>query len=261
MKKQVLSTLAVAAIMGSLMSTAFAQNVAIVNGVAVPKERIDILSEQVARSGRQITPEMQTQLRDEVIAREVFAQEAHNQGLDTTDDFKNQVELNRQTILIRELFTTYQKKNPVTDEEAKAEYDKVVAASSGKEYHARHILVPTEKEAKDLLAKLKKGAKFEDLAKKFSKDPGSGAKGGDLDWANPGSYVKEFSDALQALSKGQTTAAPVKTQFGYHIIRLDDVRDAQVPKFDDVKAQISQQLMQQNMAKFQEDMRAKAKIE
>ena len=261
MKKQVLSTLAVAALLGSLSAAAFAQNVAIVNGVAIPKERLDTLSEQVARSGRQVTPEMQTQLRDEVIAREIFAQEAHNQGLDATDDFKNQVELNRQSIMIRELFTTYQEKNKVTDEETKAEYDKYAAANAGKEYHARHILVPTEKEANEILAKLKKGAKFEDLAKKYSKDPGSGAKGGDLDWANPGNYVKEFSDALLALSKGKTTEKAVKTQFGYHIIRLDDVRDAQLPKYEDVKAQIAQQLLQQKMGKYQEELRSKAKVE
>ena len=261
MKKQVLSTLAVAALMGAMASAALAQNVAIVNGVAVPKERIDTLQQQVERSGRKITPEMQQQLRDEVIAREIFAQEAHAQGMDTTDDFKNQVELNRQTIMIRELFSEYQKKNPITDEEAKAEYDKYAATAAGKEYHARHILVPTEKEATDILAKLKKGAKFEDLAKKFSKDPGSGAKGGDLDWANPGSYVKEFSDALVALQKGKVTDTPVKTQFGYHIIRLDDVRDAQLPKFEDVKAQIVQQLQQQKMSKYQDALRAKARIE
>ena len=208
MKKQVMSNLinlSVVAVMGSLSAAAFAQNVAIVNGVAVPKERMDALAQQAARSGRPVTPEMQPQLREEVIAREVFAQEAHNQGLDTTDEFKSQLELTRQAILIRDLFASYQAKNPVTDEESKAEYDKYAAANSGKEYHARHILVPTEKEADEVLAKLKKGGKFEDLAKKYSKDPGSAAKGGDLDWANPGNYVKEFSDALMALSKGKTT--------------------------------------------------------
>jgi peptidyl-prolyl cis-trans isomerase C len=204
---------------------------------------------------------MQGQLRDEVIAREIFAQEAHNLGLDATDDFKNQVELNRQSVLIRELFADFQKKNPVTDEEVKAEYDRYAATNAGKEYHAHHILVQKEEEAKDIINKLKKGAKFEDLAKKLSKDPGSGAKGGDLDWANPGNYVKEFSDAMVGLNKGKFTETPVKTQFGYHIIRLDDVREAQLPKLDDVKAQISQQLMQQKMTKFQDDVRAKAKVE
>jgi len=143
----------------------------------------------------------------------------------------------------------------------KAEYDKFAAANSGKEYRARHILVEKEDVAKDIIAKIKKGAKFEDLAKKMSKDPGSGANGGDLDWANASSYVKEFAEALVGLTKGKMTETPVKSQFGYHVIRLDDVRDAQLPKFDDVKPQISQQLMQQKMAKFQEELRSKAKVE
>lgn len=261
MKKQILSALALAACMGAMAPAAFAQNVAIVNGVAISKDRVEALAQQVARSGRQITPEMQGQLRDEVIAREIFAQEAHNRGLDATDDFKNQIELTKQSILIRELFTDYQKNNPVTDAEVKAEYDKFAATNAGKEYKARHILVEKESEATDIIAKLKKGAKFEDLAKKMSKDPGSGAKGGDLDWANPGNYVKEFSEALTGLQKGKTTETPVKTQFGYHVIRLDDVRDAKLPKFEEVKPQISQQLLQQKMAKYQEELRTKAKVE
>ncbi|WP_342617668.1 peptidylprolyl isomerase [Rhodoferax sp. GW822-FHT02A01] len=261
MKKQIFSALALAAAIGAMSGAALAQNVAIVNGVAIPKERIDALAQQVARSGRQITPEMQGQLRDEVIAREIFAQEAHNKGLDATDDYKNQIELTKQSILIRELFTDFQKNNAVSDEEAKAEYDKFASANAGKEYKARHILVEKEADAVDIISKIKKGAKFEDLAKKLSKDPGSGAKGGDLDWANPGNYVKEFSEALVALQKGKMTEKPVKSQFGYHIIRLDDVRDAQLPKFEDVKPQIAQQLLQQKMAKYQEELRAKAKIE
>jgi peptidyl-prolyl cis-trans isomerase C len=204
---------------------------------------------------------MQGQLKEEIIAREIFVQEAQARGLDATEDYKNQVELTRQSILIRELFNDYQKKNPVTDEEIKAEYDKFASANAGKEYRARHILVETEAQAKAIIASLKKGAKFEDIAKKQSKDPGSGANGGDLDWANPSNYVKEFADALVALSKGKTTEAPVKTQFGYHIIRLEDVREPQLPKLDDVKPQIAQQLQQQKLGKFQEDLRTKAKVE
>ncbi len=260
MKKRILSALAAASLM-VVASGALAQNIAIVNGKAIPKTRVDALAQQVARSGRPVTPEMQVQMREEVIAREIFVQEAQTRGLDATDDYKNQLELTRQSILIRELFADFQKKNPVTDEETKAEYDKFAAANAGKEYRARHILVEKEEQAKALIAQLKKGAKFEDLAKKNSKDPGSGANGGDLDWANASSYVKEFSDALVALAKGKTTDAPVKSQFGYHIIRLEDVREAQLPKFDDVKPQIAQQLQQQKLAKFQEDLRAKAKIE
>jgi peptidyl-prolyl cis-trans isomerase C len=180
---------------------------------------------------------MQGQLREEIIAREIFIQEAQKLGLEATPDFKDQLELAHQTLLIRELFNDFQKKNPVTDAEAKAEYDKYAAANGGKEYRARHILVEKEDAAKAIIAQLKKGGKFEDIAKKSSKDAGSGAKGGDLDWAAPGNYVPEFSEAMTKLTKGQLTDKPVKSQFGFHIIRLDDVRDVQLPKFDDVKPQ------------------------
>ncbi|MBC7379754.1 MAG: peptidylprolyl isomerase [Burkholderiaceae bacterium] len=261
MKKHLLSAIAAAAVLGSLALPAAAQNIAIVNGKAVPSSRVDSLAQQVARSGRPVTPEIQAQLKDEVIAREIFMQEAQKRGLDATDDFKVQMELARQTILIRELFADYQKKSPVTDADVKAEYDKFAAANGGKEYRARHILVETEPEAKAIIASLKKGGKFDEIAKKQSKDPGSGANGGDLDWANPGSYVKEFSDAMVKLGKGQMTEAPIKTQFGYHVIRVDDIREAQLPKLDDVKPQIAQQLQQQRLAAFQADLRKGAKIE
>ncbi|MEI7783155.1 MAG: peptidylprolyl isomerase [Betaproteobacteria bacterium] len=256
-----LKSLALASLLAIAGGSVFAQNVAIVNGKAVPKTRLDALATQIERAGRPMTAEMQGQLRDEVIAREVFMQEADKQGLGQTDDFRNQMELARQSIMIRELFSDFQKKNPVTDAEMKAEYDKFVAANSGKEYKARHILVEKEDQAKAILASLKKGGKFEDIAKKQSKDPGSGANGGDLDWANPDSYVPEFSQALAKLNKGQTVDAPVKTQFGWHIIRLDDVRTPQLPPFDQVKPQLQQQMVQQKLGKYQEELRAKAKIE
>ena len=184
-------------------------------------------------------------------------QEAEKRGLNTSEDYKSQLELARQTLLIRELFADYQKKNPVTDAEIKAEYDKFAAANSGKEYRAAHILVDKEDEAKAIIARLKKGEKFDAIAKKSSKDPGSGAKGGDLDWANPASYVPEFSQVLVKLNKGQLTDTPVKSQFGYHIIRLDDTREAKLPPLAEVKAQVGQQLQQQKLAKYQEEIRAK----
>ncbi|BCO27625.1 parvulin-type peptidyl-prolyl cis-trans isomerase [Rhodoferax lithotrophicus] len=261
MKNKLVSNIALVALMGSLSAAALAQNVAVVNGKAVPMARVEALSQQVARSGRQVTPEMQQQIKDEVIAREVFIQEAQKMGLDTSEDFKTQMELARQTILIRELFTNYQKTHAVTDDEIKAEYDKFVAANSGKEYRARHILVEKESEAKAIVAQLKKGGKFDEIAKKSSKDPGSGAKGGDLDWAPAGNYVAEFATALTTLKKGQLTDTPVKSQFGYHVIRLDDVRDAQLPKLEDVKPQVSQQLQQQKLAQYQNELRSKAKVE
>jgi len=261
MKKQFLLATAVAALLTLGAQSVMAQNLAIVNGKAVPKTRLDTLAQQVARSGQPVTPELEGQLREEVIAREVFMQEAEKLGLSTSDDFKVQMELARQTILIRELFADYQKKNPVTDADLKAEYDKFAAANGGKEYKARHILVEKEAEAKAVIASLKKGGKFEDIAKKQSKDAGSGAKGGDLDWANPSSYVPEFTEALLKLNKGQTTDTPVKSQFGYHVIRVDDIRTAQLPSFEQVKPQIAQQMQQQKLAKFQEELRAKAKVE
>jgi len=261
MKKVLLPSLALATLMAGLVSTAAAQNIAIVNGKAVPQSRAAALAEQVKRSGRPITPELEQQIKDEVIAREIFIQEAQKQGLDTTEDFKVQMELARQTILIRDLFANYQKANPVSDADVKAEYDRFAAANSGKEYKARHILVEKEDEAKAIIAQLKKGGKFEEIAKKSSKDPGSGAKGGDLDWAPAGNYVAEFATALSALSKGKMTEAPVKSQFGYHVIRLDDVRDAQLPPLEQVKPQVLQQLQQQKLGKYQNDLRTKAKVE
>jgi peptidyl-prolyl cis-trans isomerase C len=260
MKKQMIWTAVAAAVFATLSISASAQNIAIVNGKAVPTSRAEALKQQVARSGRPITPEVEAQIKEEVIAREIFMQEAQKRGLDATEDYKAQIELARQTILIRELFADFQKTAAVTDADVQAEYDKFVAANGGKEYRARHILVETQAQAEAILASLKKGAKFEDIAKKQSKDPGSGANGGDLDWAAPGNYVKEFSDAMVALNKGQVSA-PVQSQFGFHIIRLDDVREAQLPKLEDVKPQIAQQLQQQRMATFQQEMRAKAKVE
>ena len=240
---------------------AAAQNVAIVNGKPVPTARVDMLKSQLAKAGRPVTPDMEKMLKDEVVAREIFMQEAQRRGLDANDDYKAQLELARQTILIRELFADFQKKNPVSDAEIQAEYDKFVAANGGKEYHAHHILVENEADAKAAIAEIKKGKKFEDVAKAKSKDPGSAQNGGDLDWATASSYVPEFSNAMIKLGKGQMTQEPVKTSFGWHVIRVDDIREAQLPKLEEVKPQIAQQLQQQKLAKFQEELRSKAKVE
>ncbi|MFM7026206.1 MAG: peptidylprolyl isomerase [Limnohabitans sp.] len=257
MKKQMLTAVLVAL----LASPVFAQNIAVVNGKPVPTSRLNALKQQIERSGRPVTDEMLGQIKDELIAREIFMQEARKRGLDASEEYKSQLELARQSILIRELFADFQKKNPVTDAEIQSEYDKFTAANGGKEYHARHILVETEDQAKSLIADIKKGGKFEELAKKHSKDPGSGANGGDLDWAGASSYVAEFSNAMTKLDKGQMTDEPVKSQFGWHIIRVDDVREAQLPKLEEVKPQIAQQLQQQKMGKFQEELRSKARVQ
>ena len=260
MKKQLLLATA-AALMVFGAQSALAQNIAIVNGKAVPKARLDALAQQVAKSGRPITPEVQQQMRDAVITREVFAQEAEKLGLMGSDDYKNQMEIARQTVLITVLIDDFKKKNAVSDADLKAEYDKFAAANGGKEYKARHILVEKELDAKAVIASIKKGGKFEDIAKKQSKDPGSGANGGDLDWANPSSYVAEFTEAMLKLNKGQMTDTPVKTQFGFHIIRVDDIRTAQLPAFEELKPQIAQQLEQQRLGAYQQNLREKAKVE
>ena len=260
MKKQLLMA-AAATLLAFGAQSALAQNIAIVNGKAVPKSRLDALAQQVAKSGRPITPEVQLQMRDAVITREVFAQEAEKLGLMGSDDYKNQMEIARQTVLITVLIEDFKKKNAVTDVELKAEYDKFAAANGGKEYKARHILVEKEADAKAIIASIKKGGKFEDIAKKQSKDPGSGNNGGDLDWANPSSYVAEFTEAMLKLNKGQMTEAPVKTQFGFHIIRVDDIRNAQLPAFEELKPQIAQQLDQQRLGAYQQSLREKAKVE
>lgn len=239
-----------------------AQNVAIVNGKAVPKARVDTLMVQATRGGQQpVTPEIEARVREEVVLREIFAQEAEKRGVAASADYRSQLELARQTILIRELFNDYRKKNPVTDAEAQAEYDKFKAQASGTEYRARHILVEKEDEAKALLAQLKGGAKFDELAKKHSKDTGSAKNGGDLDFAKPDAYVPEFGQAMAALKKGEMTTDPVKSQFGFHIIKLDDTREAQFPPFEEVKPQIQQRLEQQKLQNYQETLRKQAKTD
>lgn len=249
----------------ALPLAAQAQNVAIVNGKAVPKARVDALIKQVqaqaAAQNQQLPPDLEARVRDKVVMDEIFTQEAEKRGLAASADYKVQMEQARQAVLTKLLTQDFAKKNAVTDADVKGDYDKFKAQSAGTEYRARHILVEKEDEAKALIAQIKGGASFEDLAKKNSKDPGSGANGGDLDFAAPGSYVPEFSQAMVKLKKGEMTQEPVKSQFGYHIIRLDDTREAQFPPFDDVKGQLKQRMEQQRIGAFVEEIRAKAKTD
>lgn len=251
--------LAVAMLSGA--GPAMAQNLAVVNGKPVPKARVQALMEQAQRAGQPVTPELEAQARDQVVLREIFVQEAERRGLAQRPAYKDQMELARQGILIRELFEDHRAKNPVTDEQARADYERFKAQASGQEYRARHILVETEDEANKLIAQIKGGASFEELAKANSKDPGSGANGGDLDFAKPDAYVPEFGNAMKALAKGQMTDAPVKSDFGWHIIRLEDTREAPFPSFDEVKDQLKQRLEQQQMQSFQDELRSKAKTD
>jgi peptidyl-prolyl cis-trans isomerase C len=244
----------------SVAMPAFAQNIALVNGKPVPSSRVDTMVQQMVQQGQQDTPEMRAMIKDELINREVLTQEADKQGVANRPEVKNQIDLARQSIMIRALATEFLVKNPVKDEELKAEYDKFKSQSGGKEYHARHILVDKEEDAKAIITKLKGGAKFEELAK-VSTDSGSGAQGGDLGWAPPAAFVKPFSDAMVALKKGEVTQTPVKTQFGYHVIKLEEERDAKVPAFEEVKGQIAETLQQKKLQAFQQDLKKKAKIQ
>ena len=237
-----------------------AQNLAVVNGKPVPSTRMDAMVKEMTTQGQQDTPQLRAMVKEELINREILIQEADKQGLGSSAEVRNQIEIARQSIVIRALVTDYLKKHPVSDAEIKTEYDKFKAQAGDKEYHARHILVEKEDEAKAIIVKLKGGAKFEELAKQ-SKDPGSAANGGDLDWASPASFVKPFSDAMVALQKGQMTETPVKTQFGFHVIKLDDVRAAKIPTMEEVKPQIADSLKQKKLQAFQQELRGKAKIQ
>lgn len=238
----------------------FAQNVATVNGKAIPASKVEQVVKQVVAQGKQTdSPQLREAIKKDLIAREVLIQEADKRGFGTQPEVKAALENARQSIIINAMLADHIKKNPIKDADIKAEYDKYKSQVGEKEYHARHILVATEEEAKAIIAKLKTGAKFEELAKQ-SKD-GSAANGGDLDWASPASYVPEFSKAMVALQKGQVTETPVKSQFGYHVIKLEDTRPAKIPAFEEVKPQVAESLQQRKLQAFREDLMKKAKIQ
>jgi len=239
----------------------FAQNIATVNGKPIPAAKVDQVVKQVVAQGKATdSPQLREAIKKDLIGREVLIQEADKQGIGTRPDVKNAIDNARQSIIINAMLADYIKKNPVKDAEIKAEYDKYKAQMGDKEYHARHILVGTEDEAKQIIAKLKGGAKFEDLAKQ-SKDPGSAQNGGDLDWASPASFVPEFSKAMTSLQKGAITETPVHSQFGWHVIKLEDVRPAKIPPLEEVKQQVAESLQQRKLAAYREELMKKAKIQ
>lgn len=233
-----------------------------VNGVVIPESKVDFLVKQVAARGQaKDTPELRSRVREDLIRNEVVVQEAVKKGLDTTPEVTAQLEMAKAQILFGAYINDYVKNNPIPEADLKKFYEEQVKSlKSGKEYHARHILVASEAEAKTILAELKKGKKFDALAKAKSVDTQSGANGGDLGWANPAAFVKEFGEALQSLPKGKVSA-PVKTQFGYHIIKVEDVRETKAPTFEEVKGEIQQELQNQTLQKLLADLRAKAKVE
>jgi peptidyl-prolyl cis-trans isomerase C len=231
-----------------------------VNGKPIPKSRVDFFAKQQAAQGQPDTEQSRRSILDNLITQEVVAQEAEKKGFGKSSDFQIQMDLTRQRLLIQAYMQDYFKTHPIKDEQLQAEYNKVKATRGEKEYKPRHILVDTEAQAKDIIAQLKKGGKFEDLAKQ-SKDPGSKDRGGDLDWNPPTTFVKPFSDAMIKLDKGKYTETPVQTQFGWHVIQLDDTRTTPFPAFSEVKPQIQSMLQEQVIQKLIGELRTKAKIE
>ncbi|MCK6412664.1 MAG: peptidylprolyl isomerase [Azonexus sp.] len=232
---------------------------ATVNGQAIPNSVYEAFSSEQKAQGAADSPELQAAIREELIRREVLAQEAKRKGLDKNPGIQGQIELARQAVLIRALLSEHVGANPVSEAQLRAEYDAIKAGLGNTEYKSRHILVESEEQAKAIVAKLDKGEKLADLAKQ-SKDPGSRDNGGDLGWSSPGAYVKPFADALSQLKKGEYTKTPVKSDFGYHVIQLDDTRALNPPAFDQLKQQLQQRAHQQQVEKLVKELRAKAKV-
>jgi len=234
--------------------------IATVNGKKIMKSQADAIAKAQAAQGHPDNEELRKQIRDNLIQGEILLQAANKKGIEKKPEVRTQIELASHNVVINAYVTDFIATHPPTEEALKKEYDTVKAQLGDKEYKARHILVDKEEDAKAIIEKLKKGEKFEDLAKD-SKDPGSKDHGGDLGWSTPGNYVKPFAEALTKLEKGKFTETPVKTDFGYHVILLEDTRELKVPAFDDVKSHLAQRLQQQMLEKHFADLRAKAKIE
>ena len=255
-----LACAAIAAAPAVAQPTPASPTVATVNGAAIPKALFDTMLKERLQQGAPDSDQLRKAVVNELVSRELVVQEAARKGLSESMDLKAQIELSRQTVIVRAYVVDLLKTHPVTDEELRAEYEKVKGQLADKEYKARHILLEKEADAKDIIAKLDKGEKFADLAR-FSKDPGSRDSGGDLHWNAPAAYVKPFSDAMVRLEKGRYTETPVQTQFGWHVIQLDDSRPTKTPTFDEVKPRLLQRMQQLEIEKALAGLRAKAKIE
>ncbi len=235
--------------------------VAKVNGVTIPRARLDAIMKDMASQGRPDTPEVREAIKQELINREIVVQEATKRGIHKKPEVAMLLDVQRQALIVNAYLQDYVRTHPISEDDLKKEYEKAKASSSGREYKARHILVESEDEAKQIITQLKKGGSFDRIAADKSKDQGSKARGGDLDWGPAGRYVPAFGQALSKLKKGELTEAPVQTQFGWHVIRLDDERALKFPAYEEVKPQIQQEMRQKLIQKVVGDLRAKAKIE
>lgn len=254
------SSLALTLIAGLFSCTVFAADpVATVNGTVIPSSRATVMMDEQRAQGAEDSPQLRDAVREELIRREVLAQAAAKAGTDKRADVTAQTELARQAVVIRAYLQDFVKNNPVTDADLQREYEQIKTRMGGQEYLPRHVLVETENQAKAIIARLRAGEAFGDVATE-SLDPGSREQGGELGWSNPGMFVQPFSEALVALEKGQYSTAPVKSDFGYHVIQLDDVRDVQAPPFDEVKPQLQQRMQQQKVEQHLMELRTQADV-
>jgi len=252
-------TVIAAAIAAFLMPSVHAADVATVNGQPVKQGWMDVIRKDAQENGGKIDEKL---VASNLIRNELLAQEAVRLGLDKQADFTAREEMRRRELLANLLINDHVKRNPVTEELVKAEYEKFKIQMLGqKEYSARHIQVQTEAEARDVIAQLAKGGDFAKLAKERSRDVASKDKGGQLDWLAKGAIKPPLGDALSKLQKGLFTTVPLKTDQGWHVLRLEDVRDLQTPPYDKVKEQLRQRLKAQQVSTLIEGLRAKARIE
>lgn len=233
---------------------------ALVNGVTIPQSRVDLRVKFAAQQGQPDSAELQKAIKDDLVNLEIISQAAAKAGLDKQAETAQQIELSRQSILANAFVQDYAKTHPVTEEALKQEFDAMKARIGNKELKLYHILVESEDEAKKVAAELKKGGKFAKIAKARSLDPGSKDKGGELGWSVPANFVQPFAEAATKLGKGQTSA-PVQTQYGWHIIKVEDIRELKVPAFEEIKPNLEKRLQQQALQKAIEEMRSKATIE
>ena len=234
--------------------------IATVNGQPISQTVFNAFTAEQQAQGTPDSPELKDAIKEELVRREILAQEAKKKGLDKNPNIQGQIELAKQAVLIRAFLSDYVKAHPISEAQLKAEYELIKTNLGSTEYKSRHVLVEKEEEAKAIIAKLDKGEKFSELAKQ-SKDPGSKDKGGDLGWSSPAAYVKPFGEALTKLKKGEYTKTPVKSDFGYHVIQLEDSRPATPPPFDQVKPQLQQRASQQQIENLVKELRGKAKVD
>ena len=232
---------------------------ATVNGIAIPQSRMEVVLKETGQNGK-LDDKAKAQLKEIIITNEVIRQEAFKKGLDKDPAYLNQVEQMKEQLLLRTFINDFIKKHPITESAAKKEYNKIKVNMGGKEYRVRHILVEDEDKAKELISQLKKGAKFDVLAKENSKDSGSAKHGGELGWAVPDNYTLAFAEAIKTMPKGKISDTPVKTEFGWHIIKVEDIRTSKGPAFTEVKEEVIRQIQGEELKKYVAELVSNAKI-